>query len=159
MFWIGQTIAFNLLKHLIRLKFSSVHQMTTGELVQEWADSIQTQPLILDARTEAEYTVSHLTAARQIDVTSDLTTTSALENVSKDTSIVVYCSVGYRSAKVAQQLREDGFQRVSNLEGGLFQWANEGRSMVQAGQSTHLVHPYNVVWGMLLKKQHRHQVQ
>jgi rhodanese-related sulfurtransferase len=153
----GQSIAFNLLKQVIRLKFPDVPRMTTGEFAQELADFKPSQPLVLDARTEVEYIVSHLAEAKQIDVTSDLTNAPALKDVSKDALIVIYCSVGYRSAKVAQQLQQVGFQNVFNLEGGLFQWANEGRSLVHAGQPTQLVHPYSAVWGMLLKKQNHLQ--
>jgi rhodanese-related sulfurtransferase len=162
-FRMGQAIAFNLLKKFIRLKFPGVHQITTVEFAQTLTDARQSQPIILDTRSEAEYSVSHLVEARRFDGTADLAIAPALENVSKDTPIVVYCSVGYRSAKVAQQLMEAGFQDVSNLEGGLFQWANEGRAshlmcpgaLVHAGQPTQLVHPYSAAWGMLLNQQHR----
>jgi rhodanese-related sulfurtransferase len=154
-FWIAQSIAFNLLKKFIRLKFPSVQRMTTAEFAQALENTTQSQPLILDSRSEAEYAVSHLAEAKRIDSTADLAIAPALKNVSKDTAIVVYCSVGYRSAKVAQNLVKLGFQDVSNLEGGLFQWANEGRLLVHAEQPTPRVHPYSAAWGMLLNKQHR----
>lgn len=155
MFWIGQAIAFNLLKKFIRFKFPGVQRMTTAEFAQALENTTQSQPLILDSRSEAEYAVSHLLEAKRIDSTADLAIAPALKNVPKDTAIVVYCSVGYRSAKAAQYLMKLGFQDVSNLEGGLFQWANEERSLVHAGQPTQLVHPYNATWGMLLNRQHR----
>ncbi|MBW4517647.1 MAG: rhodanese-like domain-containing protein [Timaviella obliquedivisa GSE-PSE-MK23-08B] len=162
MFAIRQAIAFNLLKKLIRLKFPSVQRMTTIEFAQTLMNDQQSQPLILDARSEAEFAVSHLAEAQLFDGTN-LAIAPALKNVSKHTPIVVYCSVGYRSARVAQQIMSAGFQDVSNLEGGLFQWINEGRiakqlcpgALVQDGQLTQLVHPYNAVWGALLNKQHR----
>ncbi len=125
----------------------------TAELAQALATS--TQLLILDARTEAEYTVSHLAGAQRVDITSDAAIATLLKTDSKDKQVVVYCSVGYRSAKVAQQLQQSGFQNSFNLEGGLFRWANEGRPIVHAEQPTQLVHPYNKWWGLLLKKQHR----
>lgn len=163
MFWIGQSIAFNWLKKLIRLKFPCVQRVTTEEFAQTLMDTTQSQPLILDARSEAEYAVSHLVQARQLDSNADLAIASALINVSKDTPIVVYCAVGYRSARVAQQLMKAGFENVSNLEGGLFQWANEGRiaqkicpgALVYHEQPTQMIHPYNAVWGTLLNTQHR----
>lgn len=163
MLWIGQAIAFNLLKRFIHIKFPRVQQITTVEFAQALTNVTQSQLLVLDTRSEAEYAVSHFAEARQLDETTDLAIAPALQNVSRDSRIVVYCSVGYRSAKVAQQLTEAGFQDVSNLEGGLFQWANEGRTtkpihlggLVHAGQPTHLVHPYSAVWKLLLDKQHR----
>ena len=43
---------------------------------------------------------------------------------------------------------------VYNLEGSLFQWANESRRMVdQDNACTEYVHPYNAVWGRLVDKQ------
>lgn len=167
MLWIGQAIAFNLLKKFIRFKFPDVPRITTAEFAQALNDATQSQPIILDARSEAEYSVSHLAAARRFDeisdLASDLAIAPALHDVSKNTAIVVYCSVGYRSARVTQQLMEAGFQNVSNLEGGLFQWVNEGRiakeicpiALVHAGQITQKIHPYNTVWGILLNKQYR----
>lgn len=157
MLWLRESCLLTLITTLIRLKFSDVPQMTIVEFAQELENATQPQPLILDVRDEAEYAVSHLIEAKRIDVSSDLTISDALKNVGKDTQIVLYCSVGYRSAKVAQQLQQAGFQDVFNLEGGLFQWANEGRPIVHAGQLTQLVHPYSAVWGMLLKKQYRFQ--
>ena len=150
-------LAFNLLKTFIRVKSPGVQRLTTTEFAQELTDPMQSQRLVLDARTEAEFDVSHLANARQLDSTSDLASVEALKEVTKATPIVVYCSVGYRSAVLSQRLKEAGFQNVSNLEGGLFQWANEDREIVRAGQPTQLVHPYNAVWGALLKRQKRFQ--
>lgn len=163
MLWIRQAIAFNLLKKFIRLKFPDVPQITTREFAQALTQATQTQPIILDARSETEYSVSHLATARRFGESSDLAIAPALKDVSKNTAIVVYCSVGYRSARVTQQLIKAGFQDVSNLEGGLFQWTNEGqaakvicpRALGHAGEITQKVHPYNTVWGMLLDKQYR----
>ena len=69
--------------------------------------------------------------------------------------IVTYCSVGYRSAGVAQRLRAAGFTQVYNLEGSLFRWANEGRPLYRGDTLVHQVHPYDRVWGTLLKEELR----
>lgn len=151
--WIGRSLIFDVLKKFLRLRFPFVPCLTTLELAQI-VDSEKFHPLILDARSEEEYAVSHLRKARRIDINSDCTMTQALKEP-KDSAIVVYCSVGYRSAKVAQQLKQEGFSQVFNLEGGLFQWANEQRPLVHAGQPTQQVHPYNAVWGILIKKRDR----
>ena len=147
----GRSLLFNLIKWLIRLKFSSVRSMTTAELAQK-LKSAPPSLVILDARSQDEYAVSHLQNAQRVpDAITNLLT--ALKDQAKDAPIVVYCSVGYRSAKVAQQLEQAGFCQVFNLEGGLFEWANEGRSMLKAGQPTTQVHPYNATWGTLLNDQ------
>ena len=52
-----------------------------------------------------------------------------LPEVDKNTPIVVYCSVGYRSEKIGEKLRKAGYTNVTNLFGGLFTWANENRPL------------------------------
>ena len=152
MFWIERFSIFNLLKRLIRLNFPSVQPVTTVELA-EWLESAKIPDLIiLDARSEAEYAVSHLQGAKHLkEITFDAILLQSRFAIAHVPKIVVYCSLGYRSAKVAQQLQQARFYDVFNLEGGIFQWANEQRPLFKDGQSTQLVHPYNSVWGLLLK--------
>lgn len=145
-----RSLAFRILKHLIRRKFPVVQWLTTQELAQ-WQNSQKPQPILLDARDPAEYQVSHLQQAQHIDPQQpDL---SALPR--PDTPIVVYCSVGYRSAKIATKLAEAGYTQVYNLEGSIFQWVNEGRPVFQYGNQTTQVHPYDRRWGQLLNSKYR----
>jgi hypothetical protein len=45
---------------------------------------------------------------------------------------------------------------VYNLEGSLFQWANEERKLVNSqGIATDNVHPYNWLFGMLISSERR----
>jgi len=43
-----------------------------------------------------------------------------------DRDVVVMCGSGRRSQAVAEALANAGFQRVSNLGGGIIAWANAG---------------------------------
>jgi len=148
-----RSLAFKIIKRLTTHLFPAVEWTTTEELAQWLNDPVKPQPLVLDARSEAEYAVSHLKEAEHID--PDHPNLAAFSGVSQDTPIVVYCSVGYRSAGVASQFGQVGFSQVYNLEGSIFQWANEGRSVFKDGDSTMLVHPYDALWGRLLKPQYR----
>jgi rhodanese-related sulfurtransferase len=106
------------------------------------------QPVILDARSPAEYTLSHLLGAARIDPREpSLKTVAAFP---RDTPVVVYCRVGYRSARVASWLRRQGFRTVYDLAGGLFAWADEGRPLEAGGRPATQVHPYSASWGKLL---------
>jgi rhodanese-related sulfurtransferase len=158
-------IAFNLLKRLIRLKFSSVQPVTTIEFAQWLENAAMPDLLIIDARSEAEYAVSHLQAAKHLKainfdailLQSRFVQSARYANaIAPETKIVVYCSIGYRSAKAAQQLQQAGFPHVFNLEGGIFQWANEQRPLFKDGQPTQCVHPCNNAWGKLLKANARY---
>ncbi|MFZ5630327.1 MAG: rhodanese-like domain-containing protein [Spirochaetota bacterium] len=113
------------------------------------------QPLekyvLLDAREREEFDVSHLSRARWIGY-KDFAL-QRLNGISKRTPIVVYCSVGYRSEKIAERLQAAGYLHVYNLVGGIFEWANHEKPLVDNnGKPTRAVHPYDEVWGRWLKK-------
>lgn len=112
-------------------------------------EQILPNTIILDARSTEEYGVSHLKEARYVGY--DDFEISRVSDVSKDAQILVYCSVGYRSEKVAEKLKKAGFQNVKNLYGGLFDWANHGKEMVDSlGNPTKQVHGFNKNWGKWL---------
>ena len=136
----------------IRQKFSTVARVRAPELAAWLDDAARIPPQLLDVREPAEYRVSHLAGAQQVEPDSD----PATLNLPKDQPIVTYCSVGYRSAQYAQKLRRAGFTNVRNLEGSIFEWANENRPLVKAdGQPAEQVHPYNKLGGLLLRSDRR----
>lgn len=109
-------------------------------------------PRLLDARTAAEFAVSHLEGAERID--PDAPDLLRLRP-SSGRLTVVYCSVGYRSARIARRLAAEGHGPVRNLEGGIFRWVAEGRPVVRDGIRVRDVHPYDAVWGQLLDPAYR----
>ena len=136
-------------------RFADVPTTTTAALARRLATV--DAPVLLDARAPAEYATSHLPGARRVDPGADARALAdTLADVDRERPVVVYCSVGVRSARVARALREVGFQRVENLEGSVFRWANEGRPLVDAdGRPAATVHPYDAVWGRLLRPERR----
>lgn len=107
--------------------------------------------LLLDAREMNEYQVSHIKGARQVGY--DKFEVTQLNNIPKSKSIVVYCSVGYRSENVAEKLVKAGFTNVSNLYGGIFEWVNQGNEVVDMSEKkTDRVHAYSSTWGVWLNK-------
>lgn len=131
-------------------KYPDIQTISTSELAAWRARTDTTQPLILDVRSDDEFAVSHLPGARHApDIEAAL---SAIDGW--DGPIVVYCSVGYRSAKLAAELHERGHDRIRNLEGSIFRWANERRPLVDAEGATTFVHPYGSPWSRLLEAQH-----
>jgi rhodanese-related sulfurtransferase len=99
---------------------------------------------LFDTRAADEFNASHLPQAKRYDSSIDL-----LGTLPKTTPIVVYCSVGVRSAAIAKQLKANGFTNVKNLRGSAFMWANEGRPL--EGRAAPKVHPFNTRWGNLLE--------
>ena len=81
----------------------------------------------------------------------------ALQGVSSNHRIVLYCSVGHRSSDLAQFLMKKGYTEIYNLEGSIFAWANEGRPVYRGKEQVQVVHPYDKTWGRLLKESLRKQ--
>lgn len=110
----------------------------------------QNTVILLDAREPNEYAVSHLPNA--LPVGYNEFSLDAVKQVDKHAPVVVYCSVGYRSERVAEKLIAAGFTNVQNLYGGIFEWCNQKNTVVDTqGQPTNKVHAYNKMWGIWLK--------
>ncbi len=108
-----------------------------------------TTSIFLDSREKKEYDVSHIKNA--IWVGYEDFNLSRVENIEKDSKIIVYCSVGYRSEKITEKLTAAGYTNVSNLYGGVFEWLNEEKPVVDTvGNTTNLVHAYSKTWGIWL---------
>jgi rhodanese-related sulfurtransferase len=143
-----RSVDWFLLKTSLRHKFPKVEWISTNELADWLANKRRPAPVLLDVRTPEEWNVSHLPGARRVE--PNASTESAAAGVAKETPIVTYCAVGYRSGEMAERLRAAGFTKVRNLEGSIFQWANEHRPLVRGDQRVSHVHPYNGFWGRLL---------
>lgn len=139
-----QSNAYRLM--LKKLLSHTVPEMQVQQLVADTSGA-----LLLDARESKEFAVSHLKGALHVGY-DHFNLTAIPSSVAKDRPIVVYCSVGYRSEKVAEQLRAAGFTRVSNLYGGIFEWVNQGNPVVDDRGDTRRVHAFDRVWGIWLKK-------
>lgn len=106
--------------------------------------------VFLDAREPKEFAVSHIRGARTVGF--EHFSLASVSDLPKDTAIVVYCSVGYRSEKVTEKLIQAGFTRVSNLYGGIFEWVNQNHAVVNEHGVTPKVHAYDHKWGVWLNK-------
>ncbi len=109
--------------------------------------------VLLDAREQSEYNVSHLKNARYVGYKKF--DTNCLVGLEKTDTIVVYCSVGYRSEKIAEKLEKMGYKNVYNLRGGIFDWSNKGYSLYNALGPTSKVHPYDNNWGKWVTKAYK----
>lgn len=110
--------------------------------------------ILLDARSEREYAVSHIKGA--IWVGYDDFNLSRIADIAIDSRIIVYCSVGYRSEKIAEQIRQAGYTDVSNLYGGIFEWVNTKHPVVTGDNTpTDSVHAFDKKWGVWLQYGHK----
>jgi rhodanese-related sulfurtransferase len=149
----GTSLEWKSVKEEIRSQFPSVAQLPTADLF-EWMESERSpKPLLIDAREPEEFAVSHLSGALRASSIEEAL--RALAVTEQDHPIVVYCSVGYRSSQLAEGLQHSGYINVYNLEGSIFQWANEGRPVYRGSTAVEVVHNYDSYWGQLLRPELR----
>lgn len=106
--------------------------------------------ILLDAREKKEYKTSHLKNA--IWVGYNNFKRKAVKKIDKNSTVVVYCSVGYRSEKIAEKLEKMGFTNVYNLYGGIFKWVNQQNPVYNSSEETLKVHAFDKEWGQWLLK-------
>ena len=101
--------------------------------------------VLLDAREPQEYNIAHIAGAKNIGY--DNYNLKILESVPKNSKIVVYCSIGYRSEKIASKIMKLGYKDVSNLYGSIFEWVNQGYPVYDTNEKlTNQIHTYNKSW-------------
>ena len=71
---------------------------------------------VLDVRTSEEYAIDTIDGALNIDV-DDIR--NHLNKIPKDKKVMIYCGVGLRGYVAARILRQNGYDNVYNLSGGL----------------------------------------
>jgi monothiol glutaredoxin len=101
-----------------------VKQITAAE-VQKLRDS-GTAFEFLDVRTPEERETASIAGTRLLDQT----TAAEIEQLPKDTLLVLHCHHGSRSQAAAEHFRSRGFTNVHNLVGGIDAWSREVDSSV-----------------------------
>jgi len=108
--------------------------------------------VILDSREKREFDVSHIPTASHVGFKdfSKENISEIIEN--KDTAIVVYCTLGIRSQKIAAKLQKAGYTNIKNLYGGICEWKNNDYSVFDANNiETDKVHTYSKQWSKWLE--------
>lgn len=76
---------------------------------------------LVDVRTPEEFDESHISGAVNIDVKSADFMPRAMQSLSKERPVYVYCRSGRRSLQAGEMLAKKGY-RVVNLSGGIIEW-------------------------------------
>ena len=79
----------------------------------------QKDVFLLDVREPREWDIARIEGATLIPL-GELP--KRMNELPKDSDIIVQCKSGVRSAKAVNLLRENGFTRVQNLKGGILEW-------------------------------------
>ncbi len=134
----------------IKSEFPAVQTVSTDALLMRYGAMDDGLPLVIDVREIDEFRISHLDDSLNLESADAIANMITQRGLSKDTEIIVYCSVGYRSARVAADLQSLGFTHVLNLEHSLFEWANKGYPMINSSGMTDKVHPFSRAWSVLV---------
>ncbi len=76
---------------------------------------------LIDVRTSGEYNGGHIGNAKNIDFNGANFKTN-IAKLDKTKPVLVYCQAGGRSGKAAAMMKEMGFTKVYDLEGGYGNW-------------------------------------
>ncbi len=85
---------------------------------------------VLDVRTPGEWAEGTIANAEKIDYYNDNFATE-IEKLDKTKPVFVYCKKGGRSSSAAEILKEKGFTKVFNLDGGISAWLDAGQEIVK----------------------------
>lgn len=95
--------------------------------------------VLVDVRSPAEIAVSKIPGAiTQQEFEANL-------EQYKNSTIVAYCTIGYRSGKYADLWRQQGIE-IFNLEGSLLAWSHIKGKLVDAKGTTNKVHVFGRQW-------------
>ncbi len=95
--------------------------------------------LFVDARTEAEMSVSTLPKAISKEEFLDN------KNLYKNKKIVSYCTIGYRSGLFAQKMKKSNI-KVYNLSAGILGWTHGGGKVYDSRGIVQRIHVYGKDW-------------
>ena len=108
---------------------------------------------LLDAREPNEFRVSHIENAINIGYDKFDSKKFVKDFPNKNENIVVYCSIGIRSETTGEKIKKLGYKNVQNLYGGIFDWKNKGKKVVDSGGlETDKIHTFDKNWSKYLKK-------
>jgi len=85
---------------------------------------------LIDVRTSNEYNRGHIKNAVNINF-YDGHFYEQMSKLDKSKEIYVYCRSGNRSGKAASKLKEQGFTKIYDLQGGIINWTRNNLETVK----------------------------
>lgn len=79
--------------------------------------------VILDVREDHEYQAGHIPGATLVPLGQ---IPSRLDEIPKDKTVIAVCRSGNRSNQATNFLRQQGFENVHNMTGGMNGWSRAG---------------------------------
>ncbi len=76
---------------------------------------------LIDIRTPREYTGGYIKGAININF-FDRNFNDRMAKLNKDKELYIYCRSGNRTGKAAKRLKDQGFTKIYDLQGGILNW-------------------------------------
>ena len=83
------------------------------------------ESVIIDVRTDDEFSTGYIGGAVNIDFYMGNEFISEIDKLDKSKSYFIYCKSGARSGQTCELMKQKGFNKVYNLEGGILGWTGE----------------------------------
>ena len=126
--------------HWILIGATSVTLLLTGcqpsslaSVTPKEADAMfsEKKAIIVDVREDSEWNEGHIAGAIHIPLAQVESRLSELAQY-KDSTVIMQCRSGKRSAKAAVIFQYAGFSKVYNLTGGIIAWSKDGLKITNA---------------------------
>lgn len=88
--------------------------------------------IIIDVRTEGEYKNEKI--SHKIKNIPDTQILSQIDKLKKYDKIYIHCQSGNRSSKVVETLKQNGFDNVFNVQGGIMDWKAQNFETISNGK-------------------------
>ncbi|MDG4714522.1 MULTISPECIES: rhodanese-like domain-containing protein [Winogradskyella] len=103
-------------------------KLVTAEEMQSILELEDVQ--LVDVRTPEEYNEERIANSQNIDYNSP-TFDEDIAKLDKAKPVILYCKGGGRSAKCAKKLKDAGFQKIYDLEGGISKWKHSEKLKIE----------------------------
>ncbi|HOY85836.1 MAG: rhodanese-like domain-containing protein [Methylotenera sp.] len=107
---------------LVGCQPSNIAAMTPNEAAKMFSEQ---KAIIVDVREDDEWKAQHIAGAIHIPLAQVESRLGELTQY-KDSTVIMQCRSGKRSAKAASTLQAAGFTKVYNLTGGIIAWDKDG---------------------------------
>lgn len=103
-------------------------KLVTAEEMQSILELEDVQ--LIDVRTPQEFDEIRIANAQNIDFQSP-TFDEDITKLDKDKPVILYCRSGGRSAKCAKKMKDAGFKKIYDLEGGISKWKHSDKIKIE----------------------------
>ena len=128
--WLGKAKLLHKMKHFILVVFFmtlwSCNSSSKGEIHVVSQDEMEVilkrdHVQLIDVRTKEEFIAGSIYDAQNIDFFDEDFDTKVLE-LDKSKPVILFCQKGGRSAKCAKKMKDLGFTKIYDLDGGYSKW-------------------------------------